>query len=63
MDFINRFSNYIREVITELGMTSWPTKKELKKYTVIVIVGSAVTALILGGFDSIYTIIKKFFNF
>lgn len=63
MDFINRVSNYIREVITELGMTAWPTKKELKKYTGIVIVGSALVAFILGGFDSIYVIIKKFFNF
>ena len=63
MDFINSISNYIREVLTELGMTSWPTPKELKKYTAIVIVGSAFVAMVLGGFDAIYMIIKKYFNF
>jgi preprotein translocase SecE subunit len=63
MDFTNKITNYIRETMTELGLTTWPTSKDLRKYTMIVIIGSAVVALILGGFDSIYMVIKKFLNF
>ena len=63
MDFTNKITNYIRETMTELSLTTWPTSKDLRKYTMIVIVSSAVVALILGGFDFIYIAIKKFLKF
>ena len=63
MDFTNKITNYIRETITELGLTTWPTGKDLRKYTMIVIIGSAVVALVLGGFDSLYMFARKFLKF
>lgn len=54
---------YIKEVILEAKKINWPGFKETVKYTIIVILSSVVVAIILGGFDIIFTTILKEFIF
>lgn len=46
--FLQRVQNYIKGVQSELRKVTWPSKKELINYTLIVIVLTLILALIIG---------------
>lgn len=52
---MNKLSNYIKESIAEMKKVTWPTKKETRNYTILVIGISVGVALFLGLLDYIFT--------
>jgi preprotein translocase subunit SecE len=49
-----KMTRYFRGVVQELKKVSWPTRKELVKYTIIVLATIAFFAVILGLFDYLF---------
>ncbi|MCE5330384.1 preprotein translocase subunit SecE [bacterium] len=49
-----KIAKFFRDVVHELKKVSWPTRNEIFKYTVIVLVTIVAFALLLGGFDFIW---------
>ncbi len=47
--------NYLRESKSELHKVTWPTKKEVTTYTMVVVVLCVVIAGFFGGFDLVLT--------
>ena len=47
--------HYANEVATELKKVTWPTAKEVRSATIVVIIMSIVSALILGLFDFVWS--------
>ena len=58
---MSRFINYIKDTRGELAHVSWPTRKQAIVFTAIVIVISILTALYLGLFDYILSLILQKF--
>jgi len=57
----SRLITFLREVRVEMKKVNWPTRDETVKFTLIVIIASAVVALFLSGFDYVFRIlIEKF---
>jgi preprotein translocase subunit SecE len=56
----NKLSIYIKESIAEMKKVTWPTKKETKEYTFLVIGISVFIALLLGMLDFIFTTLFSF---
>lgn len=52
---MERFTKYLRDTVTEMKHVKWPTKEQALAYTVLVIAISAVVALLLSGFDYLFT--------
>lgn len=58
---MNRFIQYLRDTRAELVHVKWPSRKEAIAFTLLVVAISIVTALILGFFDYLLTlVIQKF---
>lgn len=54
---------FFSQVRTETSKVQWPTKDQVRLYVMVVIIGSAVSSVLLGGWDWIMTeVIKFFFN-
>ncbi|PIR93315.1 preprotein translocase subunit SecE [Candidatus Falkowbacteria bacterium CG10_big_fil_rev_8_21_14_0_10_43_10] len=51
--------NYIKESIEEIKKVTWPTKKETKQYTLLVIAISIAVAIYLGALDYIFNLILE----
>lgn len=51
--FIGRIKNYYGEVRTEMSKVVWPSREDLKTYTAVVLVATAIIATILYGWDFI----------
>ena len=51
---MNKLINYIKGSIAEMKKVTWPTKKETRNYTILVIVLSLITAAFLGALDFIF---------
>lgn len=49
--FFERAKNYLKGVRSELRKVTWPSRKELINYTIIVIVVTIILAMIIGLFD------------
>ncbi len=49
--FFGKIVQFFRDVRAEMGKVVWPTRKDIIRYTVTVIVFSIVMAAILGGAD------------
>ena len=58
---LTRFANYDRDTRGELSHVSWPTRKQAMVFTAIVVVVSVVTAVYLGLFDYILSLILQKF--
>lgn len=58
-NMINKLKNYLSDVRGEMRKVSWPTRKEWVGHTIMVIVVTVVLALILSGFDLLFTGILK----
>jgi len=52
---MNKLINYIKESIVEMKKVTWPTQKETRNYTILVIGISVGVALFLGLLDYIFT--------
>lgn len=58
---MTRFINYIRDTKAELVHVKWPTRRQATAFTILVIVASIFTALLLGFFDYLLSlVIQKF---
>lgn len=51
MKFFKKITKFLKEVRLELKKVSWPSKKELTRYTLMVIGVSLGVAFFLGGLD------------
>jgi len=61
MKILNRIINFLKEARVEMKKVNWLTRKEVIKYTLIVIGLSFVVAVFLGGLDFLFTfLISKF---
>lgn len=54
-------TTFLREVRVELGKVSWPTRRQLFRYTGVVIGLCLFFALFLGALDSVFAWILRFF--
>jgi len=57
---VKRLRRYFEEVWSELKKVSWPTGKEVKAATIVVIVMTIISAIILGFFDFIWSNVTQF---
>ena len=55
-----RTYNLVNEVTAELKKVSWPTGKEVKAATIVVIVMTIISAIILGFFDFVWSNVTQF---
>lgn len=61
-NFITKIPVFVREVKVELTKVSWPTRKELKGATMLVIVVTGILAIFIYVVDAILTkIVDKVF--
>ncbi len=51
----DRIYNLANEVSSELGKVTWPTAKEVRAATVVVIIMTLVSAFVLGLFDLVWS--------
>lgn len=61
MNFLNKITIFLKEIILEVKKVNWPTRKETIRYTLIVIGISVAVAIFLGGLDFIFTTILNRF--
>lgn len=54
-EFLLKTSSFLKEVKLEIKKVNWPSKKEIFKNTLIVIVFSLGLAIFLGGLDFLFT--------
>ena len=52
---MSRLGNYLRDTASEMKHVSWPTQSQAMAYTALVIVVSGLVAILLGGFDYVFT--------
>ncbi len=58
---MNRFVNYIKDTREEMSHVSWPTRRQSTVFTAVVILVSVLTALFLGFFDYLFSLILQKF--
>lgn len=51
---------FLKEVRSELAKVAWPKREQALRLTLIVIGASVLTALLLGGFDFLFTKLMAF---
>jgi preprotein translocase subunit SecE len=59
MNFANKISTYVKESIEEIKKVTWPTRKETKNYTILVIGVSLAIAAYLGGLDYLFNFLLE----
>lgn len=61
MKILSKIASFLKETKVEIKKVNWLTRKEVVKYTLIVIGLSFVVAIFLGGLDFLFTfLISKF---
>ncbi|OHA62913.1 MAG: preprotein translocase subunit SecE [Candidatus Wildermuthbacteria bacterium GWA2_46_15] len=55
MNILNRLTAFLKGVWLEARKVNWPTKKEVLRYTLLVIGVSFALAVFLGGVDFLFT--------
>jgi len=58
---IKKIKEYFQGVRAEVKKITWPSKKEVRNHTIIVIVSIGVLMLIFGGMDMIFSKILEVF--
>jgi len=53
--FFNSINNFIKEAIAELKKVIWPTRKDLKNSTVVVIFTIIIASIFIGIVDIFFT--------
>lgn len=56
-----RIANYVRDTAAEMKRVKWPTQKQAVIYSALVIVISAIVALLLNAFDVVFTRVLDLF--
>ena len=56
----SKITTYIKESVAEMKKVTWPTKKETREYTLLVIGVSLFIAALLGLLDFIFTYLFSF---
>ncbi|MFA5746772.1 MAG: preprotein translocase subunit SecE [Candidatus Paceibacterota bacterium] len=56
----NKLSVFFKEVATEVKKVSWPTRREVLNYTLIVIGASVAVGAFLGGLDKLFQILLSY---
>ncbi len=54
-NIFNKINNFIKEAIAELKKVIWPTKKELKNSTIVVITTIIIASVFIGLVDIFFT--------
>lgn len=57
----NKVSGFLRTVKSEMKKVSWPTRPQIIKSTIIVLVSLVVFAIVIGGMDIIFFQVIKIF--
>jgi len=57
----NKINNFIKEAMTELKKVIWPTKKDLKNSTIVVITTIIVASIFIGLVDIFFTKVLTLF--
>ena len=61
MNITQKTQTFFKEVYVELRKVSWMSRKEVLKYTLIVLLVTLIVAAFLGGLDYLFSsLIKKF---
>lgn len=50
----SKLIRFVKEAVSELKQVVWPTKQQLVKLTLIVIIVSIISGLLIGGMDFIF---------
>ena len=60
-DIFNKINNFIKEAIAELRKVIWPTKKDLKNSTIVVIFTIIFASIFIGLVDIFFTKVLTLF--
>ena len=52
---------YLREVRDEMRKVAWPTRPEVRRYSIIVIITVVIYTAIVGGFDYLFGNLSEWF--
>lgn len=52
---MNKLTNYLQGSVQEMKKVTWPTKKEAKNYTLLIIGISLFMAVFLGALDYVFS--------
>ncbi len=55
------FINYLKETKAELAHVTWPTRSQAVSFTIVVVIVSILTAIYLGFFDYLFSLILQKF--
>lgn len=58
--FFTRISRSIRDIRGEMKKVVWPTKKQVVNNTLVVMAAVAISAVFIGGLDSILGLVVRF---
>jgi preprotein translocase subunit SecE len=47
----SRMKGFYHGVMTEMGKVSWPSKEDLKTYTIVVLVSAVMMSIVFGAWD------------
>jgi len=57
---MNQAINFFKEVYQELVKVAWPTREQIIRYTILVILVAVAVGLFLGGLDYVLTLMTSF---
>ena len=60
-NIFNKINNFIKEAISELRKVIWPTKKDLKNSTIVVISTIIIASIFIGLIDIFFTKVLTLF--
>jgi len=60
-NIFNKINNFIKEAIAELRKVIWPTKKDLKNSTIVVIFTIIIASIFIGLIDIFFTKVLTLF--
>ena len=58
---MQRLINYVKDTRGEMKHVSWPTRRQAIYFTILVVILSILTAIFLGFFDYIFSLIFQKF--
>ncbi len=61
MNVIQKSNNFFKEVYVELKKVNWLSRREVLRYTILVLLLTIVVAAFLGGLDYLFSTILKSF--
>ncbi|MBM3250699.1 MAG: preprotein translocase subunit SecE [Candidatus Nealsonbacteria bacterium] len=61
VDLPKKIVIFLKEVRLEIKKVNWPTKKELVRYTLIIVGVSVAVAIFLGGLDIFFQFLRDRF--